>query len=70
MKISVENLPTRAKTLYSQVKEFIEKEIAPVEAAYVAHTHSLDCWKIFQPIEDLKVRHVSLELLIMVHLPN
>ncbi|XP_060605115.1 acyl-CoA dehydrogenase family member 10-like isoform X1 [Ruditapes philippinarum] len=56
MVISVENLQPRAKTLYKQVKEFIEKEIAPLESAYVAHSHSDDRWKIFKPLEELKAK--------------
>jgi hypothetical protein len=59
MVISVENLQPRAKSLYKQVKEFIEKEIAPLESAYVAHSHSDDRWKIFQPLEELKVMKLT-----------
>ncbi|XP_053385750.1 acyl-CoA dehydrogenase family member 10-like [Mercenaria mercenaria] len=59
MKITVENLPARAKTLYKQVKEFIEKEVAPLESAYVAHTQSDNRWKIFQPMEELKAKASS-----------
>ncbi|WAR10505.1 ACD10-like protein [Mya arenaria] len=54
MVVTVEGLGERARSLHKQVKEFIETHVAPVEQQYVAHTHSQDRWKIFEPMEQLK----------------
>ena len=62
MVISVENLQPRAKSLYKQVKEFIEKDVAPLEAAYIAHSYSDDKWKVFKPLEELKVRKIIINI--------
>ena len=53
--VSPESLPPRARNLYKQVKEFIKTEVAPVEQEYVAHSQSDDKWKVFQPMDKLKV---------------
>lgn len=55
MPVTVEGLNPRAKTLYYQVKEFITEKIAPVENDYVRHTKSENRWKVFEPVEKLKV---------------
>lgn len=60
MVISVENLQPRVQTLYKKVKEFIEAEVAPQEAAYVAHTKSDSRWQVFKPMEEMKVCFIGL----------
>ena len=56
MPVTVEALNPRAKALYGQVKQFITEKIAPVEQDYVRHSKSADRWKVFEPVEKLKVR--------------
>ena len=60
MAVTVEALNPRAKTLYEKVKQFITDKIAPVEQEYVRHSKSADRWKVFEPVEKLKVSgHLS-----------
>ena len=55
MPITVEGLSPRARSLYDKVKQFITEQVAPVEEDYVRHMKSENKWKVFQPLEELKV---------------
>ena len=55
MPVSVEGLNTRAKELHAKVKQFIEEFVAPIESEYFKHAKSANKWKVFQPVEELKV---------------
>ena len=55
MPVSVEGLNPRAKELYTKVKQFIEEFVAPIESEYFKHAKSANKWKVFQPVEELKV---------------
>jgi len=64
MVVSVEGLSDRARDLHKRVKDFIESNVAPVEAAYVAHSQSDNCWKVFQPMEELKVITITVQSIV------
>ena len=55
MPVSVEGLNPRAKELHAKVKQFIEENVAPIESEYFKHAKSANKWKVFQPVEELKV---------------
>jgi acyl-CoA dehydrogenase family protein 10 len=47
---------TKAFNLHKEVKEFLEKEILPMEGAFVAHAKSDQRWTPFSAMEDLKTK--------------
>ena len=55
MAVTVEALNPRARDLYHKVKQFIAEKIAPFEQDFVRHSKSDDRWKVFEPMEKLKV---------------
>ena len=62
MAVSPEGLSSRAKTLYDQVKDFIQKEVKPVEKEMLEfHRESDNHWKVCPTLIRLRVTKYKLQ---------